>query len=289
MLSNAELNQRFHQAVGIQKSSKLKKLVDPGLHRFVRRYSQRLLQRYTVVEADLFNGSRMYVALPEVISEAIYTYGYFDEEVTRVVLSQVHAGETVLDVGGHFGYFSCLMSSIVGSSGHVVAFEPTPSTFSILEKNSQRFAQMTAVNAAAGATPGTAQIKDYGLRYCAWNTLGDESKYEAVLGDTEPNAVTVKVIRLDDYVSEQGLKPSFIKIDTENFEWDVIQGLSGTVDTYHPRILMETGPNALKAGKFLLEKSYTAWKIRDSKLIQCTETLDSFNASTKDILYLPGQ
>src|SRR5919112_1930622 len=47
----------------------------------------------------------------------------------------VRPGDTVLDVGAHFGIYTLLASELVGPSGRVVAFEPDPVSRSQLEKN----------------------------------------------------------------------------------------------------------------------------------------------------------
>src|SRR5438874_223792 len=43
-------------------------------------------------------------------------------------------GQTVFDVGAHLGLFSVVMARLVGPTGRVVSFEPTPSIRRILER-----------------------------------------------------------------------------------------------------------------------------------------------------------
>src|SRR5437879_13846628 len=43
-------------------------------------------------------------------------------------------GATVLDVGAHIGLFSVLMARLVGPSGRVISFEPTPLTRRVLDE-----------------------------------------------------------------------------------------------------------------------------------------------------------
>ena len=118
----------------------------------------------------------MTVVLPEVISEQIYSYGLFDEIVTGVALRAVREGDVVIDVGAHFGYFTLLFAHLVGESGRVVSFEPTPSTFSVLRNNTAALKNVTPLNMAAGRQSGRLTISDFGLTYCAWNTLSGSSR-----------------------------------------------------------------------------------------------------------------
>jgi FkbM family methyltransferase len=38
------------------------------------------------------------------------------------------------DVGANVGFYSCLMSQIIGSNGHVFAFEPNPDAFAEMKR-----------------------------------------------------------------------------------------------------------------------------------------------------------
>src|SRR4249920_2069655 len=42
------------------------------------------------------------------------------------ILTCVNEGEVVWDVGANIGFYSCLLSQIVGATGEVFAFEPDP-------------------------------------------------------------------------------------------------------------------------------------------------------------------
>src|SRR5690242_7899597 len=44
----------------------------------------------------------------------------------------VHPGDWVLDVGANVGHYTLRLSSLVGESGRVIAFEPIVDTFAIL-------------------------------------------------------------------------------------------------------------------------------------------------------------
>jgi len=50
-------------------------------------------------------------------------------------LNLIKKGDTVIEGGANIGYFTKLFAQITGKSGDLHAFEPTPSTFKILELN----------------------------------------------------------------------------------------------------------------------------------------------------------
>jgi len=59
----------------------------------------------------------------------------YSPEITDVLKKNVKKGDTVVDIGAHIGYFTIILSDLVGNDGKVIAFEPNPITFSILKKN----------------------------------------------------------------------------------------------------------------------------------------------------------
>lgn len=281
------LDTPFLAAAAVARLPAWRKLVRPGVGKFLKRRWARSRGAATPVETRLFSGDRMTVVLPEVISEALYTYGLFDETVTWLLLQSVQPGETVLDVGAHFGYFSLLLSRLVGPGGRVYSFEPTPSTFEVLAANAARAGNITPVHSAAGDSAGTLEIADYGLKYCAWNTLAPASRMPDVLDRIEARRERVVTLRLDDFIAERSLSPAFIKIDAENFERQVIGGLLQTVSRGRPAILMETGSaESLSAGALLLERGYGMW-VSDGprSLYRWEGRPDEANAKFKDILF----
>src|SRR5579859_6266046 len=56
-------------------------------------------------------------------------YGNWEPEVSSIVRASAREGMTVLDVGGHIGYYTLLLAKCVGKSGRVFSFEPSPENF----------------------------------------------------------------------------------------------------------------------------------------------------------------
>jgi len=286
---NAIIQAQFAGAVRRHHHAKLLKLLSPGVHKLLRRQLARGGLLDGKVNTQLFFGADMEVVLPEVVSEVLYTYGFFDEDVTSMVLQAVKAGDVVLDIGAHFGYFTLLLSHLVGSAGQVLAFEPTPSTFMVLERNALGQDNIKTFNLAAGADDDRLEIMDFGLKYCAWNTLAATARMPHLGQDGAAQRVPVGVVALDGFLVARGIQPDFIKIDAENFEADVVQGLMKTLRIKPAKVLMETGSEgSLRAGKFLLEIGLTPHVIEQGgSLIRWPGELAQANARYKDILFLP--
>ena len=91
------------------------------------------------VFAKTFWDRSMLVVIPEVVSSDIYRFGFIEPNVARSIIKFVSKNDVVIDVGAHFGFFTILMAELVGSKGKVHSFEPIPSTFNVLKKNTDSF------------------------------------------------------------------------------------------------------------------------------------------------------
>jgi len=132
----------------------------------------------------------------------------------------VEEGDVILECGGHHGCSTILLSRWVGSTGRVVSYEPFRPNFSILERNVGLNDLQNVVPRleAVGATDGTI-------------TFDESTSAVTSVG----KGVTVKVTRLDD---QAHLKPTFLKIDVEGYEMQVLEGAQAILAT-RPKIAME--------------------------------------------------
>lgn len=187
----------------------------------------------------------MEILYPEMVSVHVDRYGFFEEGLTAYALENLKPGMTVCDIGGHFGYFSRLAEFLVRGGGHVHAFEPTPSTFEVLERNTQRFPSIHLNQMAVADSPGNLELTDFGTAYAAFNTISDGNLDSApsALG-IEPQRTTVKTTTIDDYVDENCLTLDFVKIDAEGAEPLILKGMHQTLQTSRPVISMEVGDSS---------------------------------------------
>jgi FkbM family methyltransferase len=267
-----------------------RKLFDPGPRRFVERRLARRAAAPVTRRVPLFFGASMNVVLPEVISEQLHSYGLFDDVVTWMALCAVEPGDTVFDVGAHFGYFSLLFAALAGPAGRVYSFEPTPSTFSVLSSNVGADPRIHPINAAAGAVPGRLTIADYGLKYSAWNTLAGDGRLGSSADAVEPASVEVDVQTVDAVADANGLTPQFIKIDAENFETEVLQGASRQLASARPTLLLEAGsPRAAALAASLAMSGYRAFSTTvPGELTEIADAADA-GARFKDVLFACGE
>lgn len=190
---------------------------------------------------DLF-GYRFKVIVGDWVSKKIEEDGIYEAAQTRLIPSFIGAGTTCLDVGANIGYYTMWMSRLSLRGGSVHAFEPNPLTFSFLQENVQAnglenvFVNNVAVGQRTETTlinldlPLPAEGPDGGVQ-----NLGGWSLVRRRKGEHQ-----VQVVSIDDYVAQKKIeKVSFIKIDVEGFEREVLAGARQTLEKMRPVIMIE--------------------------------------------------
>lgn len=180
----------------------------------------------------------------------------FQDEVYEQVW-RPKPGDIVLDIGAYVGMFTVKASRLVGDKGKVIAVEPSPQNYELLEKNCEGLNNVILVKKAIMSKTGTGKL--YYAKSTASNSL-------IIRGE---RYVEVRTIKLDDLMIDLGLdKVDIIKIDAEGAEIDVLQGgqvvlANGTrlaIAAYH------TAPNGkaeiAQVTSLLQEADYKVARIR---------------------------
>lgn len=167
--------------------------------------------------------------------EADSILGAYERRIQEAMCAELRDGDKVFDVGAHFGYVALVMASCVGSSGHVVCFEPDPVAYRTLCSNVELNAasvkaSITKLPVAVSATAGLATFSR-GVH----STRGKLSE----AGDVE-----VEVVTLDHALERFGL-PRLVKVDVEGAEVDVLKGSDELLRTRATVFVVETHSKAL--------------------------------------------
>lgn len=159
--------------------------------------------------------------LPE--GNTFYYYGFCEANLTNFLLRFLKKGDIFVDVGAHIGFYSLLASEILEDPGKVYSFEPTPTTFNLLKKNSKNLNNVKLFNIALFDKKGEITFSDYGPGYGAYNSGNDK---EAVALNKKPKIIVVKTETLDNILDKEKLKPDLIKLDAEGLEYKILQGMN---------------------------------------------------------------
>jgi FkbM family methyltransferase len=187
----------------------------------------------------------------------------YEENTARALLANLREGNVFLDVGAHFGLWSVYAASIIGKTGNVLAFEPSPA-FAVLQENALLNSRIKTFNLGLGAKDGEATFFDQSTAttgsFVDAVTKINECRYPGVaIGRTN-----VKIRALDSLVAEFCLRPDLIKVDVEGFELEVMRGAENLLRRVRPIVLIEIHPPQLELSggsdlalmDFLKQRSY---------------------------------
>lgn len=169
-------------------------------------------------------------------------------EMAFVRDTMIEKGDVIFECGGHHGCSAILLSNWVGPEGKIVTFEPVPSNFEILEMNVRlnRLGNVTPKMEAVGEKAGSI-------------TFDEASSGISANGKGR----TVSVTCLDDY---SYLQPTFLKIDVEGFELQVLQGAKAILATcpkleieVHAELLQQYGAKVEDLFHLIDMGNYKAW------------------------------
>jgi FkbM family methyltransferase len=136
---------------------------------------------------------------------------------TALFGERVRPAMTVIDGGAHIGYFTCQVARLVGPRGLVLAFEPAPRNFQLLQANVWRngFTNVVCFPWALGAASGVAH-----LHLSPTNTGDNRLEVPAAGG----GSVTVRVAALDDVLA---IRPpvDVVKLDVQGSEEAAVRGM----------------------------------------------------------------
>lgn len=152
--------------------------------------------------------------------------GTYERGETAFVLSNMSEGNWMIDVGAHVGYFAIAAAAKVGTTGGIIAVEPTESSAEVLRENVRlngfedrvHVIEKAASDHAGGATFYVSDTSSM------WNSV------EPGTLDDSTRTLEVATTTIDDLVSEVGW-PSIriLKIDVEGHEVSVMRGASETL------------------------------------------------------------
>jgi FkbM family methyltransferase len=155
---------------------------------------------------------------PDYLFKHAYLFGEYEPALTAVFTKLVRAGDTCFDVGASFGFYTCLFAL---RGARVYAFEPLPPSFALNQDAVQLNgcgANIKAFNAGLGERPGSIRI--YTFKHLS---LGHASSSDLGRLDAVPHECRITTI--DEVCEQEAVNHiSFIKMDVEGYEYEVLKG-----------------------------------------------------------------
>lgn len=160
---------------------------------------------------------------------------FFGEPELHEISKLVRPGTIAVDIGAHFGTYSLTLARLVGKHGRVISIEPIQEDAGMLARAAKQLRlPIEVINYALSSTNGFADMHVPSLHGHQKTAL---SSLEP--GDSAMETRRVETRRLDDVLAAVELPVSFIKIDVEGHEIDVLNGGLKTLAVHRPAILIE--------------------------------------------------
>lgn len=191
---------------------------------------------------DLY-GLKLYLGKSD---EGEYSAGIvYDDYSFDLLAEEISHDENVVDIGAKIGLYSLAFSKFVGSTGTVFAFEPTPDSFNILQKNKDvNHLENLIIEQKAVTDKNDVEI----LEICE---LDGNNR----INNNCENGIHVNCVSLDSYFLDSNKKISFIKIDVEGLEPRVLSGMKNILKkNTEIKILLEYNPKLMEFFGYVPEK-----------------------------------
>ncbi|MFN8261138.1 MAG: FkbM family methyltransferase [Chitinophagales bacterium] len=186
----------------------------------------------------------------------IYPFFKRRQDKHDIALMQQHIkqGDIVLDIGANIGFYTKILSQLVGDEGKVYAFEPDNTNFGHLMRNAGHLKNVEFHNKAVSDKTGTITLYHSDM-------LNVDHKTYATENYTSKSEIPC--VAMDDIIPEQ--KVDFIKIDIQGFEYFAFKGMQQIfnknkslkiITEFYPLGLQNANIDATELSNFLWQHGF---------------------------------
>lgn len=230
-----------------------------------------------------YYGAKLYIDLtsaPVMVDVALGVYEYWK---TKLFISLVKDGMTILDIGAHKGNYSILFARLMHDRGRVLAFEPDPDNYNWIKRNIQvnsykciELQQYALSDKEGSATfyPGNGMGSLVACR-SSWRP------------ELQRGPITVRTRMLDNVLNDEHIREvHIIKMDVEGSDLFVLRGAEHTLRSRNVSLLMDVDVSSNVERKELFELldscGFNIYRIgKELKLIKRANELFLFSEESK--------
>ena len=212
----------------------------------------------------------------QVVARYIILNGTWEEGETNLIKKIINPGDLVVDIGANIGWYTVLLSKLVGQDGSVIAIEPEPKNYQLLQTNIylNKLENVTAYQIALLDSKSTVEFElsesnfgDHRVRFA--NPRIQENELEK-FSESSRSVISVAACTLDEVIDEnpnyqKASKIKLIKIDCQGSEIAILRG----AETILPKteyLISEYWPYGLRRAGFepsefleIIEKNFTSF------------------------------
>ncbi len=210
-----------------------------------------------------------------VVSGAL-TLRVYEHSEQALFAKYLHGDMTLVDIGANLGLYTAISMHHLDAGGRIVAFEPFPQTFEILQKNvaanqnhGRACPRVDTFNLAATPEPSRMDLR-LNPENRADNRLYRGTYHEKL---EEWDTLPIEGRPVDDVLAELGIQEvNFVKIDIQGYEQKAISGFQKTLarsenvillSEFWPKGLQESGGNAHEYLQMLEKLGFTLYVLNE--------------------------
>ncbi len=207
-----------------------------------------------------------------------------DKHDIALMRQHIKKGDVVLDIGANIGFYTKILSELVGAEGKVYAFEPDATNYKYLMQNAGHLKNVVFYNKAVSDTTGFITLYHSDL-------LNVDHKTYATGHYTSTSKIDC--ISMDEVVPDH--KVDFIKIDIQGYEYFAFKGMQEIfrknerlkiITEFYPYGIQESGITPQAFYDFFSSKSYRLFLCEDGQTIPfLSSDLPHYEHLGKDVYF----
>jgi FkbM family methyltransferase len=182
--------------------------------------------------------------------------------IQRLVRPRSH----VLDIGANIGFYTLLLSDLIGFDGHVHAFEPDATNFKHLSAMAGHRNNVTLVPKA---------VSDRSEKLLIYTSPKLNVDHRTYKFEDYKQAIAVDGVSIDDYLGEKRSRIDFIKMDIQGYELNALRGMERTIaanpemvilSEFWPYGFQQCGTSASLVYDYIRSLHFEIWLIERDQL-----------------------
>lgn len=152
----------------------------------------------------------------------------YHPQMTKVIREVIKPGMSCVDIGANIGYFTIIMSRLVGPTGFIYAYEPDETNFGLLQRNLD-------INNSRNVLPRMLGISNFYGEVDFYVDKINFGGHSLVRKGKIYATKSIPVATLDSLLKVK--KVNLVKIDVEGTEPEVLEGMDSILDA-NPNIIL---------------------------------------------------